>query len=305
MNDAQNTNNNRMLSPIEFIKEYTNQHPELAKFGLLAIFIGCVLVVLYQLGIDLQSNTPSLIYYAAIVFGYIVISRIVESESLMNLCANSAVVGLLIWVVCAILSNSFLYISKKDHLNETLRTGLACLTAIIIPCQETIDNIAKRINRENKEKLNKDTDIVPHVPPISSSPDPNNRTDSPPNISVKPFGGGLSNPDANGSSEVVTPVTYKNPVFMQFGGSIVRDDTKKLMQDLTKIGWNMQGVSLGGERTAKAAGLRVVRYAPDVDKKIAEQLAQHLSLSPLISKGMTTERNNLVKAGTLEIWISD
>ena len=93
-------------------------------------------------------------------------------------------------------------------------------------------------------------------------------------------------------------------VFVQFAGIIKRDDVQSMMKKLRDLGWNIQGIDRGGERTTAAAGLNVVRYGSPEDADAAAALAAAVQeISPSNAK-IATEVSNGIKSKSLEVWIS-
>lgn len=64
-----------------------------------------------------------------------------------------------------------------------------------------------------------------------------------------------------------------NRVYVQFAGSLSREDVTRVSLALKKEGWNIQGADKGGERTAQAVGIDQVRYFHKEDVALAKQLA--------------------------------
>jgi cell division septation protein DedD len=93
-------------------------------------------------------------------------------------------------------------------------------------------------------------------------------------------------------------------VFMQFAGSLQRDQVRSLMRNLASSGWNMQGVDGGGERTPNAAGINEVRYGAAEDQAAAIELARMVQGSGLNARSVTWSYTTVVPPKTLEIWIS-
>ncbi|WP_421698950.1 hypothetical protein [Ancylobacter sp.] len=96
------------------------------------------------------------------------------------------------------------------------------------------------------------------------------------------------------------------PVFTQFAG-YNRDDIRAVMAELAKAGWNMQGLSGGGERTTAAAGQWEIRYSGDLKPlatALATSLQRSLANANLPAKPLNVVSNPRVAPGRLEIWIS-
>lgn len=107
---------------------------------------------------------------------------------------------------------------------------------------------------------------------------------------------------APSTSTDVRPSNYQ--VFVQFAGIISRDDVRSMMGELRNAGWNVQGVEGGGQRTADAIGLNLVRYRSDEDKAAASALASAVETFKLSNRALSTERNSRVSTRSLEVWIS-
>lgn len=99
-------------------------------------------------------------------------------------------------------------------------------------------------------------------------------------------------------------------VYIQFAGSIPREDVAKVALELEAQGWNVQEPESGGQRTASAAGLNEVRFFHPEDRAAAEQLAQaFLSSSADWLSGSMRVRDFSsaglqAPEGQLEVWTS-
>lgn len=93
-------------------------------------------------------------------------------------------------------------------------------------------------------------------------------------------------------------------VYVQFAGLISRDSVKTMMSGLSQNGWNVQGVSRGGERTSSAAGVNEIRYGKEEDKAAADALANAVNAYGLSSSKVGTLRVPSIGAKRLEVWIS-
>jgi len=86
-----------------------------------------------------------------------------------------------------------------------------------------------------------------------------------------------SSPEEQSSQGSTSKVPYipptRNKVFVQFAGSLSRDDVTRVSMALTKESWNMDDADRGGERTAQAGGIDQVRYFHAEDLELAKQLA--------------------------------
>lgn len=103
------------------------------------------------------------------------------------------------------------------------------------------------------------------------------------------------------------PATFgKMPVFMQFAG-FNRNDIRVVMNQLASAGWDVQGLSGGGQRTAAAAGTWEIRYSGADDaaaRALAATLQQSLAAAKLPARSVPVVRNAQIAPDTLEIWIS-
>lgn len=97
------------------------------------------------------------------------------------------------------------------------------------------------------------------------------------------------------------PGKYK--VFVQFAGVLQRDSVRAMMQQLKDQGWNVQGVSGGGQRTAAAAGLSEIRYPPG-SEAAAKALAAVVESSKLSARPLGVAANGSLDSSNLEVWIS-
>lgn len=99
----------------------------------------------------------------------------------------------------------------------------------------------------------------------------------------------------------VVPANYA--VTMQFAGSLDRGSVRTVMQQLSDLGWNVQGVKGGGERTAAAASTSEIRFAAG-DEAAAKALATLVDATKISLKPVHAVQNSRVTKGTLEIWVS-
>ncbi len=113
---------------------------------------------------------------------------------------------------------------------------------------------------------------------------------------------GLGTSEGRSAGSVRTAQPFLQPVYVQFAGAITRDAVRTFMKQLRAAGWEVQGVDGGGERTTKADGLSVVRYAP-ADKDAAVALVALLNEWKVIDRTFVPEDNPLIQAGSLEIWM--
>lgn len=94
---------------------------------------------------------------------------------------------------------------------------------------------------------------------------------------------------------------YAGPVYVQFAGSLKREEIIALNQALRGGGWNVQGAS--GERTSLATGKSEVRYGGD-NAADAQRLADLISATHVSGKPVTINRLQIVGDTNLEVWIS-
>lgn len=102
------------------------------------------------------------------------------------------------------------------------------------------------------------------------------------------------------------PAAATIPVFTQFAG-YNRDDIRAVMGELARAGWNMQGLSGGGERTTAASGQWEIRYSGDLKPlatALATSLQRSLANANLPAKPVNVVPSPRVAPGRLEIWIS-
>jgi hypothetical protein len=92
--------------------------------------------------------------------------------------------------------------------------------------------------------------------------------------------------------------------FVQFAGSVDRDDVREMMRGLKAAGWNVQGVEGGGQRTPAAAGQREIRYSQPGDEEAAKALAQEVQAKFPVSGTISTKLTPGVSPGNIEVWVS-
>jgi len=120
---------------------------------------------------------------------------------------------------------------------------------------------------------------------------------------------------ANRTPQPAAPVTPLVPppathasnytVDVQFAGLISRDSVRAMMSGLSRAGWNVQGVSGGGERTKSAAGVNEIRYGKEEDRPAAVALAEAVEAYQLSSSAtIGIVRVPSVGSRKLEVWIS-
>lgn len=119
-------------------------------------------------------------------------------------------------------------------------------------------------------------------------------------------------PKDDDPTQATTPfsIPRNNRVFVQFAGTLSRDDVTAASLLLVAEGWRVEGADRGGERTAKAAGVDQVRYFHETDADAAANLARSFNqianwsgfdpLSVAKVRGYETS----VPLGHLEIWTS-
>jgi hypothetical protein len=95
----------------------------------------------------------------------------------------------------------------------------------------------------------------------------------------------------------------EHQVFIQFAGTITRGQIVELNRALREAGWNVQGAS--GERLARAANLNEVRYRSRDDRADAERLAAAITEAGVAGSPVRARQVGIIRAGTLEVWISN
>lgn len=130
----------------------------------------------------------------------------------------------------------------------------------------------------------------PEGPAVDVAPPP------PPTVSAQPSG-------AVPSYQVppVNPALNRR-VFIQFAGSIAREDIAGLNRALAASGWSVQGGS--GERTVNSAGLNEVRYRGEDDRQAAQALADSVTASGISAEKLSIKQMSIISSGTLEVWMS-
>lgn len=94
-------------------------------------------------------------------------------------------------------------------------------------------------------------------------------------------------------------------VSVKFAGSIERQSMVAFARGLRGQGWNVQLADQGGERTAAAARINVVRYGSPEDESDARRLARVASDTSPAGRALTVERVETIAAGTLEVRVSN
>lgn len=114
-------------------------------------------------------------------------------------------------------------------------------------------------------------------------------------------GGGSTGPAVDAS----TTVDRKNyVVWVQFAGTLTREQMRDFNARITAKGWNVPGASQGGERTTNAAGLREVRFGPSTGEAAARLLASDIDGIGIVPGPVATKRISIIPNNSLEIWIS-
>lgn len=115
--------------------------------------------------------------------------------------------------------------------------------------------------------------------------------------------------------DIITPentpldIDTAGAVYVQFAGSLDRDDVIDVAMSLLDVGWKMQGATRGGERIGSAYGKNEVRYFYPEDKQSAELLALEFDIkakwaSGIVAKDFSEAGFKNVAKGTLEVWTS-
>ncbi|MBK1657773.1 peptidoglycan-binding domain-containing protein [Paracraurococcus ruber] len=114
-----------------------------------------------------------------------------------------------------------------------------------------------------------------------------------------------ANTPRNGTIASAPPpvASYTQRVFIQFAGSIARDQIIRMARDLSAQ-WRVEGADRGGERIGTAAGLREVRWGHPDDETAAKALADAIERTGVIRGDVTAKRVPAVGRNTLEVWIS-
>ncbi|WP_340644138.1 hypothetical protein [Phenylobacterium sp.] len=101
--------------------------------------------------------------------------------------------------------------------------------------------------------------------------------------------------------ETIDPALRRR-VYIQFAGSIARENVVGLNRALTTSGWTVEGGS--GERTVKSAGLNEVRYRNEQDRQAAQALADAVTASGIAARPLTPKQVSIIQPGELEVWMS-
>jgi len=97
------------------------------------------------------------------------------------------------------------------------------------------------------------------------------------------------------------PATHLQRVFVQFAGSLSRDDIIAMVRTLS-ADWRVQGAS--GERVGSAAGKREVRWGDPADEEAAKALADAVEKTGVVPGEVAAVRVAIVPRGNLELWLS-
>lgn len=112
------------------------------------------------------------------------------------------------------------------------------------------------------------------------------------------------------SQETIYKPDKRNRVYVQFAGTLSRQEVTKVSLKLKEGGWNVQGAERGGERTAQAVGIDQVRYFHGEDKVMAENLATKYNEFASwqgfdqLSVAFVAGHESRVPVGHLEVWTS-
>lgn len=107
---------------------------------------------------------------------------------------------------------------------------------------------------------------------------------------------------AAGGEPALPAAAYRQKVYIQFAGSLKREQIVALNRRLAQAGWAVQGSS--GERIGTAAGRHEIRYSAD-NRAAAEALARAIDDAAIIRAPVTTRALPIISRDVLEIWISN
>jgi len=252
------------MNPWQVVNDFVKTNPQAAALLLGAIACFAAVAVVGTLGINLQSEIPSVLYVIGIGVLLSIVTSVVTSivgDKLIMIALKWFVVGIAaLWVA--------LFIVQLIY-PESQR--IACAVHFWATCQFTADKVAEI----TADKVAESTESTPAVP--AALPE------IPPNAGFQ-------------------PANYK--VFVQFAGVITRDSVKSMMRALRNNGWNVQGANAGGERTVAAAGYTEVRYPNESDLQAARALAREVQAANLTSHAITEQRTPSIAKGSLEVWVS-
>ncbi len=112
-------------------------------------------------------------------------------------------------------------------------------------------------------------------------------------------------PAPSAAARVEARRSHSQLVFVQFAGSLIREDMRHLTLSLRDDGWNVPSAELGGERVPAAASINEVRFGSGAgDAEAAQELAADVNRRQLSSRPLRAVRNNDILPGRLEVWIS-
>jgi hypothetical protein len=252
------------MNPLQVVTDFAKTNPQAAALLLGAIACFAAVAAVGTLGINLQSEVPSVLYVIGIGVLLKVVTPVVKSivgDKLIMVALKWFVVGIAaLWVALFIVQ---LFYPESQR--------LACAVHFWAPCQFTADKVAE----VTADKVAESKGSTPAVPAAL------------PEIAPNPG---------------FQPDNYK--VFVQFAGVITRDSVKRMMRELVNLGWNVQGANAGGERTVAAAGYAEVRYPSPSDLPAAKDLAREIQAANLTSHAVTEQLTPSVAKGSLEVWIS-
>lgn len=97
-------------------------------------------------------------------------------------------------------------------------------------------------------------------------------------------------------------VSYPQKIYIQFAGTLTREQIVGLNANLKAAGWNVQGKS--GERLSSAAGLHEIRYSGN-NEAAARALAETIDRTRLIPGTVTTRPLSIIEKDVLELWMSN
>ncbi len=110
---------------------------------------------------------------------------------------------------------------------------------------------------------------------------------------------------APAAAAAARPARSRYTVWIQFAGSLTRDQMKGFGARIRDFGWTAPGSEQGGERTGRSAGLNEIRYGPGTERKVAEDLAEDVMKTGIVPARIAVKRLNIIPDNSLEIWISN
>lgn len=93
-------------------------------------------------------------------------------------------------------------------------------------------------------------------------------------------------------------------VFVQFAGSITRENIRAMMLSLESKGWSVQGSAGGGERTSAATGILEIRHGSG-GVEAAKLLAEEISATTGNRFVLAPVLNSQIPVDHLEVWMSN